>query len=45
MKIERRLRDRGADAASDRWLGKLVVFAVLVTIAVYALLQYARANH
>jgi hypothetical protein len=43
--IERRLRDRDADAASKKRLRKLFALAVLATIAAYLLLKYARAIH
>ena len=42
MSIDRRLRDRNEDAASSRWLWKLVVFAVLVTIASWLFVKYGR---
>jgi hypothetical protein len=42
MTIDRRLRDRKGDEASDRWLWKLVGLAVVVSIAVYA---FIRATH
>jgi hypothetical protein len=44
MTIERRLRDRNADAASSRWMWKLVAAAVLVSAAIYILLKYSRAT-
>jgi hypothetical protein len=44
MRIERRLRDRGGDAAATRRVLKLVGLALLVTAAVCLLFTYARRN-
>jgi len=44
MKIERRLRDRGADAAQARWFWKMLGVTVLGTILLFSFILWWRSK-